>query len=147
MSLIDVAREFLMAVKHELDPYTTRKGEVVQSGQFEFTLLTPSHIHFAKYGRGPGRMPPVDPLLKWVQDKGIQFDGLTQEGTAWAIAKSIEKRGTKNYVPNAPNALDEALTKHYRTFGERMLNAFAVEIQGEIFKDTPPFPREIKFGI
>src|SRR5690554_1654545 len=95
MSLIDVAREFLMAVKHELDPSTTRKGEVIQSGQFEFTLLTPSHIQFAKYGRGPGRMPPVDPLLKWVKGKGIQFDELTQEelhGLLRRVLKNVELR-------------------------------------------------------
>lgn len=140
--LADAIKDFLMAVKVELDPSTTRKGEVIRSGEYEYTLLTPSHIQFAKFGRGPGKQPPIEPILGWVKNKGIVFEGSTEEGTAWAIAKSIAKNGTKNWVPNAPNALEEALTNHYKVYNDRLLGALSVEIQGEIFKDTPPFPRE-----
>ena len=43
-------------------------------------------------------MPPQKEIFKWVQKKGIQFRDnrgkfKTYESTAWAIAKSIKKRG------------------------------------------------------
>ncbi len=43
---------------------------------------------FFDKGRKPGKMPPISPIEKWVKNKGIDV-------SAWAIAKSIAKKGTK----------------------------------------------------
>ena len=47
-------------------------------------------------GRAAGKMPPVDAIKKWIEQKGItpieQF--MTTTSLAWAIAKSIAKKGT-----------------------------------------------------
>ena len=69
MELVDIARAFLEGIKKELDPYTTRKGEIEKEGSRTLVLWTPDHIQFAKYGRSPGKQPPVDPLIKWVKKK------------------------------------------------------------------------------
>lgn len=140
MELIDIAREFLQAVRGELDPYTSRKGSVNQEGANVVTLLTPAHIQFAKYGRGPGKPPPIDPILEWVKKKGIIFSDTTAEGTAWAIAKSISKKGTSNYVPNAPNALEEAISKHQNDYLSQLSSAFAITIQDEM-RDVEYVPK------
>lgn len=115
MSFVKIAKEFLMAVKGELDPYTTAKNEVKVKNFFTVELLTPAHIQFARYGRGPGKRPPINAILQWVQEKRITSpkDAL---GTAYAIANSISKKGTSNYVPNAPNFLEAMLEKHMANY-------------------------------
>jgi len=106
-----------MLVKGDLDQYTTQKSTIKVNNFLSLSLFTPAHLQFAKYGRGPGKMPPLDPLIEWVSKKGIVSGGSSQaRGAAFAIAKSISKKGTKNYVPNAPNALEEALNKHMNTY-------------------------------
>jgi hypothetical protein len=117
MSFVSITREFLMLVKGDLDQYTTQKSTIKVNNFLSLSLFTPAHLQFAKYGRGPGKMPPLDPLIEWVSKKGIVSGGPSQaRGAAFAIAKSISKKGTKNYVPNAPNALEEALNKHMNTY-------------------------------
>jgi|SaaInl47_10m_RNA_FD_contig_31_1876853_length_723_multi_4_in_0_out_0_2 hypothetical protein len=117
MSFVSITREFLMLVKGDLDEYTTQKSTIKVNNFLSLSLFTPAHLQFAKYGRGPGKMPPLDPLIEWVSKKGIVSGGPSQaRGAAFAIAKSISKKGTKNYVPNAPNALEEALNKHMNTY-------------------------------
>lgn len=117
MEFIDIAKAFLQAVSGELDPFTEKNGiiQVDEKGN-SVTLLTPSHIQFAKYGRGPGKMPPIKPLIEWVVKKGLADSPKEEEGTAWAIAMSIKNKGTKNWVPNAPNALQEAINKNLRKY-------------------------------
>lgn len=114
--LILITEEFLRKVTFQLDPYTSKKGQIVKTGRNSVTLLTPSHIQFAKYGRGPGKKPPIKAILDWVKSRGIILGSLSKEGTAYAIQNSISKKGTKGYVQNAPNALEEAITKNYAAY-------------------------------
>lgn len=140
MTFIDIAREFLTAVKDDLDPYTTQKGKI-EVGIDSVTLLTPSHIQFAKYGRGPGKAPPVDPLEEWVIRKGI-VESDKARGVAFGIAKSISLNGTLNWVPNAPNALDESIDKYLNKYDEETAKLFNVIIADEM-KKIQPFPETI----
>ena len=57
-----------------------------------------------EYGRAPGKMPPVDDIEYWVIRRGIKFTRKLKNGsevpldsrqTAWIIAMSIAKRGSK----------------------------------------------------
>lgn len=119
MSFVSIAKEFFMLVKGELDPHTTEKSKIKVNDYKSVSLFTPSHVHFAKYGRGPGKQPPVDEIIKWLSKKGT-IKGGDVRGTAFAIAKSIGKNGTANYVPNAPNALEEALNKHMKKYVDKI---------------------------
>ncbi len=111
METIDIIKVFLALVKKDLDPYTTRKNVVIQNDETSVSLFTPSHIQFARYGRGPGKRPPLDPILEWVSKKGIIFEGTDKRGTAFAIQSKIGRVGTSNWVPNAPNAQAAARQK------------------------------------
>ena len=50
-------------------------------------LHTPAYTHFMLYGRKPGKMPPLEPIKSWMEEKGL-------EGSAWAIRAHIAKFGT-----------------------------------------------------
>lgn len=129
--LQEIIEQFLKLVSGRLDEYTTEKGEVVVSNN-TVTLFTPSHIQFAKYGRGPGKLPPIEPLVDWVKKKGIVSSNEEARGTAWAIAKSISKKGTKNYVSNAPDALTEAIEEEFDNYVTRLSGFFTEEINNQI---------------
>ena len=50
-------------------------------------LHTPAYTNFMLFGRGPGKMPPLEPIESWMKAKGL-------EGSAWAIRAHIAKFGT-----------------------------------------------------
>ena len=129
MSFVKIATEFLMAVKGELDPYTTEKNQVKVKNFFTVELLTPAHVQFARYGRGPGKRPPLDPIIKWVQQKKIGPQENTK-GTAFAIANSISKNGTSNYVKGAPNFLEESIRKHMDVYLDKLSEGY-IKTQNE----------------
>lgn len=51
-------------------------------------LDAPDYTWFMLFGRGPGKMPPIEPIAGWCAKMGIDV-------SPWAIAKSIAKKGTK----------------------------------------------------
>lgn len=129
--LLAIAYEFLEVVTSELDPYSKEKG-IVKMGESEVFLFTPSHIQFAIYGRGPGKKPPLDNILSWVKQEGIIFDKKDERGTAFAIQASIGQKGTSNWVPGAPNALEESLRKHYSEFQKELAKSLVVKINDQV---------------
>jgi len=144
---IEIAQEFLRAVTNELDPFTTKKGQILV-GKSQVVLLTPDHIQFAKYGRVPGKNPPRDNIQKWVDREGIIFDGSTAEGTAIAIQLSIGKNGTKNYVPNAPNALEESIKNNIDNYNQQLNGALIVEVTDQIYKEYQKiFPSNMEMKV
>ena len=147
-----IAREFLEAVTGELDPHTKQKGEINQ-GFNSVSLLTPAHIQFAKYGRGPGKKPPLEPLLAWVKSNRLQGRDkkgrfTSYLGSAIAMQKSIAKKGTKDWTPNAPNALEEAISKNYVEYQVKMTNVVGISINDEMNKTYKKFvPETMKFKL
>lgn len=143
-----IVTEFLKLVTGELDQYTTEKGSVEFQGDFKAVLLTPAHIQWAKYGRGPGKQPPYNNILDFVKKKGIIFNGSDQEGTAWAIAKSIAKNGTKNYVPNAPNALNEAIQNNLEKYNKDLAKFITIKTNDELTKTYEKvFPPKVEIKL
>ena len=50
-------------------------------------LHTPAYTNFMLYGRGPGKMPPLEPIESWMKAKGL-------EGSSWALRTHIAEFGT-----------------------------------------------------
>jgi hypothetical protein len=55
-------------------------------------------------GRGPGGMPPVNNIAAWVNAAGI-------DANPWAIAKSIAKKGTRNWRAKKTNIFKDGIDK------------------------------------
>lgn len=145
-TFLQIAMVFLKAVAGELDPYTSIKSEIKRTGETEVTMFTPAHIQFARYGRGPGKKPPLDNILQFVKKNGIIFDGQDEKGTAFAIQNSISIKGTSNWVPNAPNALQEAINNeqgdYFKSLNIELMKEEDKEVEKAIEK---AFPKDIKF--
>ena len=65
------------------------------------------YAYFVEHGRAPGTLPPISAIKRWVITKGIAGNDATS--MAWAIAKSIAKKGTQRFrgrtdgfMPTAP---------------------------------------------
>lgn len=143
---LKLATLFLESVTSELDPFTSKDGIIATEGD-SVALYTPDYIQFAKYGRGPGKLPPLDPILDWVKSRGIIFDGLDEEGTAKAIMYGIGKNGTVRYVPDAPNALEEAIGKNLSSYVELTNQLLMVTLSDGIYTTKYVPDRLEKFEI
>jgi len=145
---IKIATAFLEAVADEVDQDVTQKSIVKKTGDSEVTLYTADYLQFAKYGRGPGKQPPLDSILRFVKAKGIIFDGSDELGTAWAIAKSIAKKGTSNWTPNAGDALEEYIDNNMAEFYSS-LSSDIVRVERQKLEDIYEelFPRNMDYKI
>tara|TARA_B110000014_G_C19719023_1_gene375870 strand:+ start:113 stop:562 length:450 start_codon:yes stop_codon:yes gene_type:complete len=142
---IKLATALLQKVANETDKHTSQKA-TISSDSDSVTLSTPDYLQFAIYGRGPGKRPPLDNILQFVKGKNIVFDGLDQRGTAFAIQASIGKKGTSNWVPNAPNALEgfieDNLGEYLGSLNVQLLDKNSKDVE-EIYDKN--IPTQMKF--
>jgi len=109
----------------------------VMPNSMSFDFVMEEYGEWVDKGRKKGKMPPQKEIFKWVQKKGIQFRDnrgkfKTYESTAWAIAKSIKKRGipaTDFYsrpfnlgFKKLPTAVQEAYALDVEEFLEYTIN-------------------------
>lgn len=90
-------------------------------------LEAASHWKFLGNGRGPGRMPPLDPLVVWVRAKGLAADDLKAKAMAWGIAVNIANEGSLDHRLGYPNQYSEAITTKEDDFPE-VLKAFLRDV-------------------
>lgn len=74
-------------------------------------LFGKGYIHFQKVGRRPGRFPPLDAILNWIEDKGIKPQDISVKSLAYLIARKIARSGTDIFQRKRPglNVEDEIL--------------------------------------
>jgi hypothetical protein len=75
-----------------------------------------SQWKFVGNGRGPGKMPPIGPIQAWIDAKGLSI-------SAWAVAKNMAKRGSKDFRNNAPNVFLSAIDDFEKGQGIQKLEA------------------------
>ena len=112
---------------------------------FEFDFLMEEYGEWIDKGRKAGKNPPFSPLRKWVQDRRIQFRDnrgrfQTYDQTAWAVVKSIGKKGIEpsNFYTRPfnlgfqklPNEVAEAYALDVEEFLE-----FTIDKLNEQYKD------------
>ena len=112
---------------------------------FEFDFLMEEYGEWVDKGRKAGKNPPFSPLRKWVQDRRIQFRDnsgrfQTYDQTAWAVVKSIGKKGIEpsNFYTRPFNLgfqkLPDEVAEAYALDVEEFLE-FTIDKLNEQYKD------------
>lgn len=113
---------------------------VVQNneGQWTFVFKAEKQLVFIDQGRRPGTYSPIEPLVKWIALRGIRIERGTPRGLAFAISKSIFKKGinTINSDLTGPNgrsiiiqpAIQTVINKYIKTDGSELSKASRNEI-------------------
>jgi len=96
---------------------------------FEFDFLMNEYGEWVDKGRKAGKNPPFSPLRKWVEDRRIQFRSnkgkfQTYDQTAWAIVKSIGKKG----IP-ASNFYSRPFNLGYAKLPNEIVEAYALDVE------------------
>lgn len=96
---------------------------------FEFDFLMNEYGEWVDKGRKAGKNPPFSPLRKWVEDRRIQFRSnkgrfQTYDQTAWAIVKSIGKKG----IP-ASNFYSRPFQLGYAKLPNEIVEAYALDVE------------------
>ena len=65
-------------------------------------LETDDYWRFVGNGRRPGGMPPIEKIQDWIDRSGATV-------SAWALAKSIAKHGSRNWRDKKPNVFLTAI--------------------------------------
>ena len=131
---MNLTKEFLERVRERLIEDYNAKGlrasgltakllKVVGSGN-KWSLQTPDYFIFQILGRGPGEMPPLEEIEKWVISKGLP------KGSAKPIAITIGKEGTKIFKREAEGIdlqgiFDEEMKIFLREFGDEQAKEIA----------------------
>lgn len=75
------------------------------SGFVTGQLETDDYWEFVGSGRRPGGQPPVDAIEAWLNKAGLSMLN------PWAIAKKIQKEGSKDFRMKKPNVFTTAIDK------------------------------------
>jgi len=101
----------------------------VMANSFEFDFLMNEYGEWVDKGRRAGKNPPFSPIRKWVEDRRIQFRSnkgkfQTYDQTAWAIVKSIGKKG----IP-ASNFYSRPFNLGYAKLPQELVEAYALDME------------------
>ena len=109
---------------------TEYKGNI-----FALYFVLPDYWYYAENGRKPGRFPPPDAILKWIQFKRLvptsrNVKVPTTKQLVFLISRKIATEGTKG-KPLLQQTIDEA----YNGLVDRLAEALANELEKEIEND------------
>lgn len=128
---------FITKILAENDKQVT--GNLIRSLDFKviqqvdglfLQILAAPYFKFVDEGRKPGKMPPVKPIQKWSERKGIKFNKMSSRQTAFVIARSIGKKGIRPL--NITNRLIQNIMKNKET----LIKAGAVKDIEELINKT-----------
>lgn len=108
---------------------------VIDDKKISVTIELEDYWYYVENGRGAGKMPPIEPIVNWIESKPVppKVEGLTVRQRAFAIARAIGKNGTK------PRPFFEKATKQtYSQFKEDIAEAVQMDIMEYIETDVLP---------
>lgn len=93
----------------------TASGQLAQSVRYEvdesgLRVYANDYIVYLIEGRRPGKFPPKQPIIDWIDDKGIQFDNIKKESLAFLIQRKISKEGTTAFQQGGTDLVSGVLT-------------------------------------
>lgn len=101
---------------------------------FEIFFELPDYWKYAENGRGPGKRPPIDAIIKWVQHKRLATSttGKARSTTqiAYAISWKIAREGTEG-----KHLLQRTIDETYNTLVDRLVELISDELDQDLEKD------------
>ena len=95
------------------------------------------YLEFLDTGRGPGRMPPIAPLIRWAENKfNVDFD--EAKSIAFAVAKKIAEIGTEIFNNHS---LGIELDKKILTLKENLSENIQIATKLEIIQGMDKFKK------
>ncbi len=95
-------------------------GMETKADQTSGELSGNHYWYYLVHGRKPGKQPPIDSILGWLQKKGITSD-IPERSLAFLIARKIGKLGTDIYLGRRPGlALPEIVEKREKEFDDEI---------------------------
>lgn len=90
-------------------------------------------------GRRPGKFPPLKPIEKWIEDKGLTLKGITKKGLAYVIARKIAKKGTDIFMKKRDGlGVRELVEANEPSLLESFVKAGKIAIMSAIAKALKP---------
>jgi len=111
------------------------KSLVIQDLRAGGQLVGSDYFQQQIAGRRPGKFPPIDAIMDWIDRKSIDFEGITKKSLAFVIARKIARRGTDIFQKKR-SALDvRSVANEYEpALQESFVKAGRIAINTAIFK-------------
>ena len=107
------------------------------NGSVEYIITMPGYAEFVDKGRRPGdRPPPVKAIKDWIQQRSITVPGFTQPQLAYAIARSIGKKGIKP-TPFIEAGVIETLNKNMQMVTDSAAKGITYDM-ADVLEDILP---------
>lgn len=151
MLTIDLLRKFLSDVTDLIKADAESKNQKIPVGSFQPEVTASQGLlyaaHYFKYlvhGRGPGKQPPPEAMLKFVQDNPHILEEVRQvykyineRGLAFLIGRKIGREGTDIYQGKKPGIdLEGAIEGSMEDFLEQLAYHEATTIADKIVKQV-----------
>jgi hypothetical protein len=151
-SIVKEVEKFNESIKDALDSKNiSNTGEAARSlyvdwGENWVKSIGIFYLEFLDTGRGPGKMPPIEPLIRWAENKfGVDEEEATS--IAWGTAKMIAKFGTMIFQNNGKGI---ELEKKIITLNENLRDVIRESAKFEIKEKLNEFKlkfTKLKFGL
>lgn len=127
--------------KNQKIPVTSFRVEVDELGG---TMYAAHYFKYLIYGRGPGKAPPVDSMLAWVQgnpdvlERAKQvFKYITEKGLAYIVGQKIAREGTDIYSGKKPGidllgVMDESMPELLKQLQRNEVVRIATDLRSAI---------------
>ena len=101
---------------------------------FEIYFELPDYFPYSENGRGPGKRPPIEPLIKWIQHKRLATSTLgkatSTTSLAYAISWKIAREGTEG-----KHLLQRTIDETYDTLVDRLVEAISEQLDKDLEND------------
>lgn len=102
----------------------------------KLTIRGEDYIYYLENGRKPGKRPPKDVILKWIDDKGIvPRDGISKDSLAFLIGRRMAKEGSTIYQAGGSDLVSGILNDQFvDSLQSEFMNLLTIEVESEILK-------------
>lgn len=109
------------------------ENEVTEANyKYTGTISGANYTYWMEHGRKPGKFPPRNAILKWITDKGIIAEGISQNSLAFLIARKIAQEGTRM----RPGIVSDVITEQrVRDLYDKIGQVFINEVRSDVIKE------------